>query len=415
MRIKAKGTVTLGGNMAWMLVEHVGKILLTLILTMLLTRALGVEGYGALQYSLSLIAVFSAIGFICSSEIVVPRLVIAETQSASFQIVGAAYYLRMMASIISYIILFIYVAVFESRVSAALILLLGVVIIANEPFAVTTAWLQSQTRIASKSKIVILSYTVKIIYVYVLYALGVRDLYLYAAAWVLESVIISAGLHYIFVRTFEKKFYRLNLPLLADLLKSSLPFFLGLVCMYSFSKMDLIFLKKMHGNSSAGIYAAAQQLLFGVTAVAPIISISLAPSLVYGKSRGSEVRRNILKIAMFMALVAILGAIGIFLLAEKIVLLVFGVGFEATVAILRWMSFVSIFVYLDSAFNIHLIRYKKGSFLVYKWLAGLIVSFCFYIILIPGYGGMGAIYGLLAGYVVVCCLGFYKLMAGEVD
>lgn len=116
-----------------------------------------------------------------------------------------------------------------------------------------------------------------------------------------------------------------------------------------------------------------------------------------------------------MVFIAVGGAFGIYFLAEKIVFLAFGAGFEPAIDVLRWMSFVSILVYLDSAFNLHLIRYRSGFFLILKWCAGIITSVCTYIVMIPKYGSMGAIYGLLAGYVVVCLLGFYKLIAGEVN
>ena len=59
-------------NIFWLLAEHGSRIILSTLSVSLMARALGVEQYGLLQYTLGLVAAFSSISFICGAEVLVP-------------------------------------------------------------------------------------------------------------------------------------------------------------------------------------------------------------------------------------------------------------------------------------------------------------------------------------------------------
>ena len=77
-----------------------------------MARALGVEQYGLLQYTLGLVAAFSSISFICGAEVLVPPLVTA-TPAERKRLLGNAFVLRQAASVVAYICLLIFAWVAE--------------------------------------------------------------------------------------------------------------------------------------------------------------------------------------------------------------------------------------------------------------------------------------------------------------
>ena len=94
-------------NIFWLLAEQGSRIVLSTLSVSLVARALGVEQYGLLQYTLGLVAAFSSISFICGAEVLVPPLVTA-TPAERKRLLGNAFVLRQAASVVAYICLLIF-------------------------------------------------------------------------------------------------------------------------------------------------------------------------------------------------------------------------------------------------------------------------------------------------------------------
>ena len=88
-------------NIFWLLAEHGSRIILSTLSVSLMARALGVEQYGLLQYTLGLVAAFSSISFLCGADVLVPRLVSA-SDSDRKKLLGNAFVLRAAASLLAY-------------------------------------------------------------------------------------------------------------------------------------------------------------------------------------------------------------------------------------------------------------------------------------------------------------------------
>ena len=184
-------------NIFWLLAEHGSRIILSTLSVSLMARALGVEQYGLLQYTLGLVAAFSSISFICGAEVLVPPLVTA-TPAERKRLLGNAFVLRQAASVVAYICLLIFAWVAEDRSNFLLITLMGITILLNESFAVVTAWLQSQTDMKPRAVLSIFSLTFRLDIAAILYYSGVQNIYFYALFYLLDSVIVAVGLFFIY-------------------------------------------------------------------------------------------------------------------------------------------------------------------------------------------------------------------------
>ena len=180
-------------NIFWLLAEHGSRIILSTLSVSLMARALGVEQYGLLQYTLGLVAAFSSISFICGAEVLVPPLVTA-TPAERKRLLGNAFVLRQAASVVAYICLLIFAWVAEDRGNFLLVAVTGISILFSESFAVVTAWLQSQTNIKPRSILAFFALLCKIALVVVLYKSNNKSVILFALAYLTDAIIIAIGL-----------------------------------------------------------------------------------------------------------------------------------------------------------------------------------------------------------------------------
>lgn len=386
-------------NIFWLLLENGTRIFLAFFTNFILARALGVEQFGLIQYALSLVVIFSAISFICGAEIVVPMLSNSKGKKVE-SIIGNVFILRLFFSILAYLLILIYTFSFEEKIEIFyLVSILGLTMLSGESFAVITAWLQANTNSKPRSLVVIVSSFLKCGTIASLYYMNIYDVKYYAIAWVLEAYIIAIGLYLIYKKYTNYRFFVCSRVKLYLFLKKGLPFFISLLLMYAFIRMDIILLKNYSDLYTVGIYSAAYQLITALSVVAPILSMSIAPSMVY-KSDVSNVKQRVVYIALGMGGVAILLAIPMAYFSEWILLVIYGVEFKDAIIIFNYLLVAMIFYFINEGFNIYFLKLGKGNLFSIKWLLVLIVSIVVYIYCIPRYQAIGGVIGYASGYLV---------------
>ena len=386
-------------NIFWLLLENGTRIFLALFANFILARALGVEQFGLIQYALSLIVIFSAISFICGAEIIVPMLSNSKGRKVE-GIIGNVFILRLFFSTLAYLLILIYTFFFEEKLEIFyLVSILGLTILSGESFAVISAWLQANTNSKPRSLLVIVSSFLKCGTIASLYYMKIYDVKYYAIAWVLEAYVIAVGLYLIYKKYTNYRFFVYSRVKLCFFLRKGVPFFVSLLLLYAFIRMDIMLLKNYSDLYTVGIYSAAYQLITALSVIAPILSMSIAPSMVY-KSDVSNVKLRVVYIALGMGGVAILLAIPMAYFSEWILLVIYGVEFKDAIIIFNYLLVAMIFYFINEGFNIYFLKIGKGKLYSIKWLLVLIVSIVVYMYCIPRYQAIGGVIGYASGYVV---------------
>lgn len=382
---------------------------LGLLVAGIMARQLGVEQYGLFQYALGLVAMFSSISFICGAEVLVPMLTTASDKERQ-SIVGNAFVVRLFFSVIAFTALLLFAFLTEEQKVFYLIALLGITILFAESFAVVTAWLQSQTNSRPRSILVMCSLVLKASFMGLLYYFDNSNPLHFALVYILDPITIAAGLLFIFYKGTGQTFFNYSFHIAYDLFKKGLPFFLGLMVMFVFQRLDLIMLKHLSDLQTLGYYAASLELLKSITAFSGMLAFSMAPLLVYRQSDIITIKKNILKIVLIMAIVAVIGAIVVQIFAPIFVPLLFGDQYQDSISILCALVWVSILLFANEGLNIYLLKMQKGSLVTIKWLLALLVAAPAYWFLIPVYDANGAIIGFALSYLFICLFGFYMLL-----
>lgn len=395
------GVRKITANIAWLASEYAFKMLGGICIVSLMARTLGVESYGEFQYALGLVTIFMAFSYVCGAEVLVPKLVSADHKTR-VDLLSAAFFLRMFFSALAYFFLVFYLSLFESSAVRRVAVVLGFVIFLNEPFGVVIALLQAKVEIKPKALAASVATLAKAGLVLIFYWASFDSPWMYAWAWVLESLIIACALIYIYRVRYSTSFFFVGVKSSAKLLSEGFPFLMGSLAAYSFLRLDVVLLKHFGSPVDLGIYSTAIQLLSVLTAFAPILVMSMASSMVYAQESLLMVKWNICKIATIMILFSLFGAFFLNLLSPIILPKMFGNSYSEVVPVLKWLSVSSVFLFLDAALNSFFIKVRRGSLITYKWIFATAASGIVHWLFIPKFGSYGAIAGFATGYFVAC-------------
>lgn len=392
-------------NILLLIVEHGARIVSSLLITAILARQLTIEDYGYFQYALNLVMVFSSFCFVCGAEVLVPSLVNVDSNNRK-KVLLNVFYIRAIASLIAYALLIVFAFSFNDE-NFYLFLILGVILILGEPFQVVTAVLQADTNIGSKIKVTLFSLFIKLSLLISLYFLNIKDEYLFSLAWVLEYLSTALGLFMIFYMKYGNPVGGFDKKIFLIYLKKGLPFFYSLLAMYLFIRMDMLMLKKLGTEYELGLYSASVQLGLVVTAISPILVMSLAPSLVYKHAVEAVVKRNVIIIALLMFIFSIALVLLLHIILPYIINLLLGDKFKNSYDILYWYLLASSLLFFDNGLNIYIMKINKGYLAGVKWLLSLVVALMLYWIFIPKYGSYGAVIGYFGGYLTASVIGIF--------
>lgn len=399
-------------NILWLLIEYGSKLVLALIFNGIMARALGVEEYGILQYSISLVTIFSAFSFICSAEVIVPKLVNANDHKRRI-ILGNTFNIRLLFSFIGYVSLLLFSYYQVSIKEFQIICIIGLILLVNESFAVVTAWLQANTNSKPRSILMIIGASARCCIAFLLYYLSVTDIFYYSFVWIVDAYILAIGLLLYYKKVNKEYFFFFSPKLSILLLKKGLPFFIGLLFMYAFLKMDVVFLKQYILPKEMGFYTASLQLFNTIIILAPIISISLAPKMVYSSNDINIIKKRIVLISIFMTLFSGVISCVLYFLSSTIINILFGNEFKGTNDIFIYMLLIVPLYFLSEGLNLYFIKYGLGKLLILKWIIALSLSLLLYILLIPSYGVFGAILSLGICYISIIIYSVLVLKYGK--
>lgn len=153
---------------------------------------------------------------------------------------------------------------------------------------------------------------------------------------------------------------------------------------------------------SLGLYPVALELFGSIKSISPILVISFAPLFVYKFSDIKTIKRNITILTFLVSSIAAVISVILYLISPFLIQFIFGIKFNDAVEIFQYFTWILPLIFANEALNIFLIKMEFGKIMIYKWLIVLFLSSVLYLILIPKYGGFGAVLGMGIGYLFAC-------------
>jgi O-antigen/teichoic acid export membrane protein len=220
------------------------------------------------------------------------------------------------------------------------------------------------------------------------------------------SFVVSMVTAVIFYRLLTRTFFRPSLEVdtafQKGMLQTAYPLMINNFLSTIFFRIDVMLLKPMQGDLVNGWYTTAYKFVDGLIIIPSLFTLAIFPIL----SRYAQAGRESLLRAYTLSLRALLLlgmplAVGIALLADRIVVLFFGHEYAPSGTALMILIWFLPFSFINSLTQYVLIAVNQQRFLTFAFLLGAAFNILTNLILIPTYSYLGAAFTTILSEIVL--------------
>ena len=377
-------------NTSWLFFDKIFKMGVGFFVIIYLTRYLGPERFGLLSYSQSFVSIFMAFASLGLSSVVIRELI--KFPEKRDVLLGTAFYLTLFTSLLSIVFIIGFnTFLFEDDKSNILTIIIAFTIIFQNLNMIIDNYFQYKVL----SKYVVYVTTIGFISSSILKIILIyfeADLIYFAYALLFDSVVLSFGFIYIYLKQdLSIVKWRFDLNIAKEFLRVAWPLILVAVSAFIYTRIDQIMIKHMVGDEAVGNYAAAIRVSELFYFIPGIIVTSLFPKLVELKKENEERYLDLLeKMYRLVVWISIPIAIGIYIFSDMIVDILYGSQYSQASGILAILAWGIIFASISAVFvKILYVEHYEKKYL-YKNIFGVILNTLLNYLLIGLYGVNGA-------------------------
>ena len=380
---------TIVKNSFWLLVaEAISKISLV-VLTIIIARYLGIEGYGQFSFAFAFVSLFAIFADFGLSTLAIRE--IARNTKLSGRYIRNISFIKLFLGILTFILIIIIIPLLGKSADVKMLVYLAGIWVILQSFI---AFFQSVFRAFEKMQYEAISkaaYSFSLIGIAIAAIwlnLGINAIiqgYIYASLIALVITFILIRKNFMMpVGKIEFKFWKYAF-------KETWPFALSSIFVMIYFKIGSVMLSVMTSDSAVGLYNAAYTLAFALSFFSSIATMAVFPlfSRLYLKNKKllAESYRKFLKLILLGGMIA---AIGIFVFSKQIILLLFGQGYYDSVSVLKLLTWAQIFAYSGAAPIYLLASMNKQILETYAVFFGAVLNISLNLFLIPRYSYIGA-------------------------
>lgn len=386
------------GNTGWLFADKILRMGVGLIVGVWVARYLGPLQFGLLSYAGAFTAIFSAIATLGLDGIVVRDIVREPERKA--EILGTAFVLKFFGGVMAFVM----------TMSAILILrpsdhlsqwLVGIVALGTifQAFDTIDFWFQAKVQckytVYAKNAAFILVSVAKVF-------LLLFKAPLLAFAWASTTeIVIGAGGILLAYRASGGLIttWKMSRGLALRLLHDSWPLIFSGVVIMIYMRIDQVMIGEMVGSGEVGVYSAAVRLAEVWYFIPMAVVSSTFPSVVAARQESDELFYGRLqKLYNLMALLAYVVAVPVTFLAGPVVVFLFGAAYSKAGPMLALLIWAGMFTNLGVARSSFLTTMNWTKIHFVTVFLGCLINVALNIILIPRYGGMGAVIASCVAY-----------------
>lgn len=380
---------TIFGNTGWLMLDRFVRLALGITVGAWVARYLGPERFGELSYSIAFVALFRAVANLGADRIII-RDIVKNPRKAP-EIIGTAFWLRMLFGLFSWAIMLGCVAFLGPQDKDTLLItaIIGGVLVFQVADTIDL-WFQSQNQnrrtVIPKLLAYILTNGSKVVLIYLQ-----APLTLFAAALLFDVIIAAFGLWISYRRFPTNEEWRFRLRTAGDLIKESIPFMLSGLAIMIYMRIDQVIIRQMVGEKELGIYAAAVALSSFWAFIPLVLSTALGPYIAKKKAESEQAYYKTLRtVFRIYGALPILIVIIVLIFGPFAVDILFGKAYAEAKHILSIHIFTNIFIFLGVAQGLWIVNERAGRIELYKTIIGLIVCLVGNFLLVPKFGAIGA-------------------------
>lgn len=386
------------GNTGWLFGDKILRMGMGLLVGAWIARYLGPGQFGLLSYAGAFVSLFSAIATMGLDGIVVRNIV--RDPSCRDEALGSAFALKFVGGVVTLLLSFVAIVILrpDDALTHWLVVIAGAATI-FQAFDAIDFWFQSQVQskytVYARNGAFLAVTAIKVVLI-------VIKAPLIAFAWSNAAEIALGGAGLVFAYK-KAGFHVLSLKgstvYAKVLLRDSWPLILSSAVIMIYMRIDQVMLGQMVGDKEVGIYSAAVRLAEAWYFVPMAVASSTFPSVVEAKALGEErFYKRLQKLYNLMAFMAYAVAVPATFLSGWVIEILFGAAYSKAGPMLAVLIWAGIFTNLGVARSSFLTTMNWTRIHLMTVSLGCIINIAMNYVLIPKYGGMGAVIASLVAY-----------------
>ena len=401
-------------NTSWLLGERILRMAISLFVGIYVARYLGPERFGLLSYALSFVWLFSSLASFGLDDILVRELVQRPEQRNN--LLGTVFWLKVCGTAVMGIAI---AAVLQFMAEDQRTSWMIVIIAFGFLFQATNViefyfQAQVQSKFTVRAQVVQLLIT-SLFKIYLVW--NKAELVWFALALMLDQAVVAV----LFLLMYHWKiewfpFFSFQWKHAKKLMIDAWPLIFTGMVVSVYMKIDQVMLKEMLDAKAVGVYASAVKLCEAWYFVPTAVMASLFPAVIEARKKSETVYdERIQKLYDLMVWGSVAIALPTTLLADWVILILYGTDFQEAADVLRIYIWAGVFVSLGVASSKWLVTENLQRYLFYRTALGAVLNISCNLWLIPIYGIRGAGFATLISYFIVAyaSLGFFKKTRGN--
>lgn len=402
-------------NISWLFVERMLRLGLVLLTGVVVARALGEELFGQLNYATGFVGLFFALGAMGIDEILVRDLV--RSPEKRDELLGSAALLKGFGALA--LVVLATVGSLLKGMDGLTVTLIVVIASAEllRPFGVVEQWFMSQVKAAPVARVqmaqVIISTVAKLALAWAVHTGAVEGraaLIGFAWMYVLETVVLTAGYLLVLHRAGSHwRAWRISRATVMHLMSESWPMLIFGMALYVQARIDQVMIKDLltaqDGEEAAfaevGQYSVALRMVEALGFLPVIVQASLAPAITKAKAISHALYADrLLNQYRLMFGLFLITAVPLYLLAEPIVVLLFGEEFAPAGGLLSLFAIRLFFTNMGTGKRGFITNEGLFRYSLFTAAVGVALNIGINWLLIPEHRSIGAIWATIISFLV---------------
>lgn len=391
-------------NSTVFMISQIGSYVLGFFYLISVTRYLGVEGFGILSFAISLCGILGICTDLGLNTLATRE--VARDISISNKFLNHVFTMKLGLSIITFLLIAVIInALGYSTKVIEVVYLIALSVLAGNLSGTIYCILRAHENIIYESMGQILSSTLMLIGAVLAIKIN-ADVVYFAGTYAISSVFILIYSLVICSKCFGIPKIKFNIHFWKNIIFQALPFGLTGIFVTVYYWIDSVMLEVMKGNEIVGWYNAAYRLIIVLLFIPTTLNVVIFPLMVKYHTTSKEYFFYLFeKYFKYISMVGIPIGVGTTLLANQIILAIFGEGYQNSSIALQILVWSSVFIFSGGAFARVLECSNQQAIITKITCFCMIENIVLNLLTIPRYSYIGSSFATLVTELTACILG----------
>lgn len=403
---------TIAKNTMLLSVSTIISYILLFFFNIYIARYLGAEGYGILSLSIALAGIFAICTDLGLNTLTIRELSRDKTLTNDYLINVTAIKIFLIFFTICIIFLTVNMIGYSKEVSYV-IYLITVSIIFTSFTSIFNSIFQAYEQMEYMSVGNILNSA--ILFIGVMIGIHYKfDIFFFATIYIVASLLVLLYCSFIYFWKFPIPHININLNFWKSTLKEALPFGVTNIFGSIYYWIDTVMLSKMVGNEVVGWYNAAYKLIFVFLSVYTVYLTAVFPVMSkFYKTSDEYLKLSYERSYKYLLIISLPMAFGTTLLADKIILLIYGNGYIPAIFALQVLVWTIPLLFINGLSGYLLGAVNRQMVLTKITCIGAVLNVILNLILIPKFSFIGSSFATVLTELMLSPLLIYPLLKAD--